>query len=560
MLGNPRILVGAIAALMLGCGGTVINASNDAGDVGVPTDTDMPDSDLPESEPIHPVKVDKLDLLFVVDNSISMADKQAELARRVPDLIAAITNDPLKRITDIHVGVISTSLGTFGTSACDPGITNPQNDDRAHLLPRAGEALTSGYTTEGPAACPGGITSSSAVTWSFASSGAAGAKQLEAATSCVVQSAHENGCGYEATWEALYHFLVDPQPYAQAKVNCTFGVAGDACGSNKINIVGVDNELLAQRKSFLRADSFLAVVVMSDENDASLKPAGLNWIPWAYNKGQMQRGWTGCANVPDEFEPESAAEFNTLHTMYSCKSCFEDGSDPNCKKPWATDPFNNDIDGRNLRAFGQVKRFGYNFLYGRRRYVDAFTQPQVIGSDLALATNPIFAGGFRTKDMILVSTIVGVPSNLVQDAGGTAKTLTESDWQKIIGPVGVRDPHMIESIAPRAGLPHIVGDRSVDPINGGDRSISDGDDLQYACIAQRTVTSPTSECMAPDADKVNPLCDAGAQPYFKAFPGLRHLRIVHDLGNSGFAASICNASFAPAINGIATRILARIAK
>ena len=67
--------------------------------------------------------------------------------------------------------------------------------------------------------------------------------------------------------------------------------------------------LLEQRAKFLRPDSLLAVVVLSDENDASLKPAGLNWLPWGYGKGQMQRGWAGCDNVPDDFEPETTTDF-----------------------------------------------------------------------------------------------------------------------------------------------------------------------------------------------------------------------------------------------------------
>ncbi|MGZ3476031.1 MAG: hypothetical protein ACXWUG_18865 [Polyangiales bacterium] len=557
--------------MLTACAGKTVGggAEPDTGVTVADTDTDTgmvtPDADLPDThEPVRTYDVHKLDLLFVVDNSISMADKQGELARRLPDLIAALTNDSEKRITDIHVGVITSSLGSHGTSACEPAITNPHNDDHAHLLPRTGEVGSSGYTTAGPAPCPSGIASSSALTWTFDASGAgqfkgvSGGVQLEAATSCVVQTAGENGCGYEETWESAYHFLVDPKPYASAAVKCTFAASGDACGSNKIEVSGVDDALLAQRAAFLRPDSLLAVVILSDENDASLKPAGLNWLPWGYGKGQMQPGWSNCANVPDDFEPTSAAEFNTLHTTFNCKSCFEDSSDPNCKKPWPTDPLNNDVDGRNLRAFHQVQRYGYNFLWGRDRYVQAFTSPQALASDGTLGTNPIFAGGFRTKDMILVAAIVGVPKNLVSDATGAAKPLTEADWKKIIGTTGERDPHMIESIAPRAGIPKFAGDRSVDATNGGDRDITAGDDLQYACIAQRTVTAKSYDCEAPDSDKKNPLCDAAAQPYFKAYPGLRHLRIVHDLGASGFASSICNASFAPAVDGIAKNLLGRV--
>jgi hypothetical protein len=289
MLGKSGIVLGSLVALLFGCSGKVVTAGGpgDAGDAGGDEGvTPLDDSDIAETEPIHPVKVDKLDLLFVVDNSISMADKQSELARRLPDLIAAITNDPDKRITDIHVGVISTSLGSQGTSACDPGITNQHNDDHGHLLPRPGEMGTSGYTTDGPAACPSGIATSSALTWTFAGSstftGAAGAKQLEAATSCVVDTVRDDGCGYEQTWESLYHFLVDPKPYAQAAVKCTFTVSGDACGANKIEKSGVDDAILKERAAFLRPDSILAVVVLTDENDASLKPAGLNWLPFGY--------------------------------------------------------------------------------------------------------------------------------------------------------------------------------------------------------------------------------------------------------------------------------------
>jgi hypothetical protein len=82
--------------------------------------------------------VNKIDLLFEIDNSISMADKQASLAKAVPGLLQRLINpvcvsvtdanvtqsgpgptlpcpDGFKRefspINDIHIGVISSSLG-----------------------------------------------------------------------------------------------------------------------------------------------------------------------------------------------------------------------------------------------------------------------------------------------------------------------------------------------------------------------------------------------------------------------------------------------------------------
>lgn len=531
---------------------------------------------------IRVTRVDKVDLLIVVDNSISMADKQSELGRRMPELVAALTDptpDPVTKkpanVLDMHVGVITSSLGSHGTSACAVEITNRANNDKAHLLPRSGEGGGSGWKVNSvapygeptAAPCPAPV-SGRALSWVFKPEAdpaaqfkghPAGADQLQAATSCVVQSAKENGCGYEETWEAMYHFLADPAPYAKAEVKCTFGISGDACGNNKIVVEGLDEEILTQRKAFLRTDSLLAVVVLSDENDFSLKPAGLNWLPWGYGKGQMQRGWAACANVPDDFEPETAAEFKKLHDEYKCFSCFEDASDPNCKVKWATDPLNNDVDGRNERGWNQTQRFGYNFLWGRQRYVDAFTKGQVFGSDNKLGANPIFQGGFRSQDLIVVATIVGVGKDLVTNPDGKPKELTNEDWEKIVGPIGKRDPHMIESIKPRDGIPKFAGDRSIDKMNGGDRDVTDGDDLQYACIAPRSATGAGNDCEGPDADKKNPLCAAGGtQPYFKGYPGLRHLRIAKDLGVSGFVASICNDTYRPAIEGITNKLKAAL--
>ena len=540
---------------------------------------------------IRVTRIDKVDLLLMVDNSLSMGDKQSELGKRIPQLVKSLTNPDkdasgkylTQPVADLHVGVISSSLGSYGTSACDPGSTNPHNNDHGHLLPRAGEGGGSGWKvdTDGaeptPNACPAPV-AASALTWVFDPTkkgpaqfiGTAGSTQMQTAASCVVQSAKEDGCGYEAQLEAVYHFLIDPQPYQDAKVKCTFGVSGDACGTNRIEVTGVDNDIIAQRKAFLRTDSLLAVVIISDENDASIKPAQLNWLPWGYGAGQMQRGWKGCEAVPDDFEPESGDEYALLHSKYNCYSCFENTADPagNCSVPWAKDKTNNDIDGRNTREFHQTQRFGYNFYWSRQRYVDGLSKAVVPGVDSAGHVvglpNPIYAGGYRTPDLVIVAGILGVPKQLVSDDTGKPKALTEDDWAKMISPdLTKRDPHMIESIAPRTayGLKHFAGDRSIDPINGGERDVTDGDDLQYACIEKRALDDNSYDCQAeaPNAETKNPLCGPGSkQPYFKAYPSLRELRVIHDLGPSGFVASLCNNTYAPAIKGIIDKLQAAL--
>jgi hypothetical protein len=542
---------------------TLVEDSGTAPDTFTPTDSAI-DSEPPPFDAPPPMATEKIDLLFVVDNSISMADKQSELARAIPGMIRDLTTaSDGKAVTSLHVGVITSSLGSHGTSACAPELTSRANNDKGHLLPRPGEGAGTGYTVDSTgmvtaAPCPTPV-ASHALSWVFDPtkektdfSGADGAAKIGTASSCVVQSAREQGCGYEETLESMYHFLIDPAPYTKAAVTCTYGISGDACGNNKVVVEGVDAEILAQRASFLRPDSTVVVVVLSDENDFSLKPAGLNWLPWAYGKGQMQRGWAACANVPDDFEPESATDLTKLHTDYKCFSCFENTGDPNCMVKWATDPLNSDVDGRNLRGFQQTKRFGYNFLWSRDRYVSALTKSMVLGSDNKLATNPLFAGG-RSPSNVIFAPIVGVPKQLVTNADGTAKVLTSADWAKITGPIAGRDKHMIESIKPREGVPKFAGDRSIDPINGGDRDIYDGDDLQYACIAPRAVATAGNDCEGFESSKRNPLCGpSSTQPYYKAYPGLRHLRLAQSV--NGYVASICDPNLGGALKGLVARI------
>ena len=110
-------------------------------------------------------KLDKLDLLFVIDNSASMADKQKVLAAAVLDLVERLTNpvcvnretrevtakaaprEPcpasserqFEPVVDIHIGVITSSLGGVGADSCSNDPTqnwNPRQEDMSHLVTR----------------------------------------------------------------------------------------------------------------------------------------------------------------------------------------------------------------------------------------------------------------------------------------------------------------------------------------------------------------------------------------------------------------------------------------
>lgn len=68
-------------------------------------------------DPIEPGVCDAVDLLFVIDNSGSMADEQANLIASVPGFIDGIS-DRLGVSTDYHVGVVSTDEATFNGDGC----------------------------------------------------------------------------------------------------------------------------------------------------------------------------------------------------------------------------------------------------------------------------------------------------------------------------------------------------------------------------------------------------------------------------------------------------------
>ncbi len=539
--------------------------------------TGLPVPDPPRRQDAALVRhqnVGALDLLFVVDTSLSMADKQRELARRVPQLVKSLVSpdpDPVTGaertppVPDLHVAVITSSLGGHGTSHCRG---REHADDRAHLMPREGAFASQGWFVQKdgeaprPATC-GAPVPSSVLTWVYDPRsderarfvGAKDAAALQIETSCVLSTLGEEGCGYEETLESLRRFLVDPAPYVSATVSCRRTSAGDDCGDNDFVVSGVDTELLAQRRAFLRPDSLLAVIILTDENDGSTQTTGKNWVPLAKPAGTMPRAFSSCANVPDDLEPATEDEHQRLFRDFGCRSCATpNDADPSCRLPRET-TLENDFDVTNLRMFHQVQRFGRNYLWPVQRYVSAFRDPMVVGSDGKLAKNPIFESPLRTRDLVLVAGIVGVPKELVSNPDGTPRFLGPAEWERLVSPDPTkRDPHMLESIGPRTGIAIYKGDPTVDPISGGDRE-STNRDLQYACIAPRLTDEPTYMCTGVDEWKTDPVCErGGTQPRFRALPGVRHLRMLRDLGASGLAASVCDETLSAAVDGITARL------
>lgn len=516
---------------------------------------------------IQQTAVDKLDLLFMIDNSASMSDKQSILELAVPDLVSRLVNPPcidaegraraapgagepcpagqsreFNPIADIHVAIVSSSLGDAGAgSLCSDG----EAVDSAHLIGSLARGRTPSAEEQGFLAWKPGVD----------------AARFSADFQRMVAAVGEEGCGFEASLESWYRFLIDPAPYAALeRVKCRESDTFTGCVRPTVDGEGrvrVDEVLLAQRAAFLRPDSLVAIVMLSDENDCSLRAGGQSWIA-ASGESRMYRGSSACAGNPNDA------------CCYTCGTSPPEGCtpDPSCAEQRLTA----EEDGINLRCFEQKRRYGIDFLYPTRRYVNALTQAQLCWSRPDLEPeacpeqtlpNPLFERG-RARDLVFLGGIVGVPWQSIAATGSddgalvykTAQELGASDWQALLGspgtpsqaPIAAQNAWMIESTSPRVG---------VDPgnaINGSEYDTSQRlpggvpNDLQYACISPlpepRTCQGDSCDC---GGEIESPLCEreparspsGDTQYWAKAYPGIRQLEVLRDFGENSIVASIC---------------------
>lgn len=579
-------------------------------------------------EQIINTAIEEIDLLFVIDNSVSMADKQALLEQAVPIMVTRLVtpdcvnedggrnpNDgqdcesypdgfapEFSPVDDIHIGVITSSLGGFGTAtSCADG----DSVDKSLLVPkvRAGVADPSGKGF---------------LEWNGGDAAAVAALQTTFAEQ--VAAAGETGCGFEAPLEAWYRFLVDPEPPMNVVLDGTTSVS-----------TGVDQAILAQRAEFLRPTSLVAIVVLTDENDCSAMEGG----PYYANAGF---GWLISDRNRKFLEPSDQCAVNPNDAC--CHSCLQpppEGCDNTCGDP--APALSDEEDRANVRCFNNKERFGVDLLYPTQRYVDALSKASIVNSRQPapnnVVPNPLLAG--RQPDLVFFAGIVGVPwqdlaTPETLDSPTELKYLTATQlrvpdgnnvdrWQVILGEpylpmsapecraevphpdcgkeaVPPLDPFMIESITPRTGTNPITGTGPIAPggsgwsdINGHEYSnevplngAPANDDLQYSCIFPLDASAVKADCASDDfscdcADepsKGRPLCkpmpNASAQAdttqrYGKAYPATRVLRVLRDFGENSIVGSICpkifdtnSASFGynPAVNAIVDRLAEKL--
>jgi hypothetical protein len=525
----------------------------------------------------HTGTIEKLDLLFMIDNSASMANKQALLSDAVPDLLARIVTPScldangnvvgradasgacasgkpeFPAIHDLHVGVVTSSLGGRGSDACPASATNPanpaldaHNDDQGHLVTRGGaseqpvaDAQPAGFLTFAPGGDP---------------------QKLVSDFQQIVSGVNEYGCGYEAQLESWYRFLVQPDPYAS--------ITSPDPATGRVSLQGVDASILKQRHDFLRPDSMLAIVVLTDENDSTVDPLAVGGQGWAYENSNFPGSTTGggaakgtnvCAANP--FDPSCT----------SCAFCANGSNAAICSDPACAGPdhgyYTPQDDALNERFFHMKQRFGVDPQFPVDRYVTALTSALVPdrngehpqGADglpsadyvgTAACTNPIFAAslptdasgdlchlpaGPRALDQVLFAVIGGVAPDLLHGA-----PVADADWDRILGRDPLHydftgaDPRMLESMTARAGA-------------GPGEWTTNGDDLEYACTfplaAPRDCTLDANK-FACDCDGTSdsPLCDPTnktMQVRGKAYPTVRELAVARAVGDRAVVGSVC---------------------
>lgn len=611
-------------------GGTCVSV----GCLARPVGGEPPTTKVNFTATISQQQVDKVDLLFVIDNSTSMKDKQDILADAVPTLLRGLLEpkcldkdgkavgkdaDPhsnqglnygcpagsepeFRPVTDMHIGIVSSSLGGMGGDVCaDTNVATKRDNDRGHLLniSEKGGALavaepsnflswypTNDENTKDKKRHPDPPTAPI--------NDLSGTNGLEAHFQDLVKGVGQSGCGFEAQLESFYHFLIQPDPWVKVTQN------GDRASLGPDNEIDVD--ILKQRANFLRPDSLVAIIELTDEDDSSPDPLSVRGQGFYFGSNHFAdskvyrphgdtttapRATSVCKTDPGKNCTRERLEKNEP----CCTSCVlasaeVRANDEECKLNGGY--YGPTEDSLNVRFFHMKQRFGIDPQYPIQRYVDGLRNRKVpnratehelingIISDYVLpskptCTNPLFAKELpreagqelcnlplstRDPNLIFFAVVGGVPNNLLHfdpnDADKSA--ISEADWEKILGRDPAKfdytgiDPHMRQSTDPRDGVPAPSLGGNGDPKDPVGRDwVTNGEDLQYACTFDLPVPRPCPEgddscdCNSKD-DKSPPLCDptdANKQVKAKAYPTIREFMVVREMKDQGIIASLC---------------------
>ena len=199
----------------------------------------------------------QIDILFLIDNSPTMASKQAVLAQNFPKMIQVLQNLPASSggvgLPDVHIGVVSSDMGAGSEPAGsnwrylgDRGLLwgNDSNNPIASVAgpPNNGCGLNAGARWIEDIESPDGIGRQKNYTGNLAD-----------VFSCLASAVGVSGSSFPHQLQAL-RVALNPQ-----QVNCD--AQGENCTDINMENIG-----------FLRDKAYLAIIIITDEDDCSASP------------------------------------------------------------------------------------------------------------------------------------------------------------------------------------------------------------------------------------------------------------------------------------------------
>ncbi|HEY1550406.1 MAG TPA: hypothetical protein VGG28_21410, partial [Kofleriaceae bacterium] len=172
-----------------------------------------------------PVSAD-IDILFVIDNSSSTQDKQNLFQTNFSNFVMALDAFPTGR-PNLHMGVVSSTVDDGTPAAMLTGACPSPNTTQNGLL-QSGSAVTGRYINDVATAAGSGAPR----TTNYSGT-------LETAFASIAGGVGDTGCGFEAELEAMKRAL--------------------------------DGTTNTMNSGFIRPSAYLAVVILTDEDDASIK-------------------------------------------------------------------------------------------------------------------------------------------------------------------------------------------------------------------------------------------------------------------------------------------------
>jgi hypothetical protein len=191
-----------------------------------------------------------VDVLFVVGNSLGMDPKQAALAQSFPQMLQQLQQPP-GGLPDLHIGVVSSDIGAGSDNI--GGSCSRVLGDRGLLW--GNDTNNTIATVAGPPNNGCGLNLGARWIEDVQTLDGSGRQQnytgnLTDVFSCLAKGVGVNGCGYEHQLQSL-RVALNPQ-----QVNC------DSQGKNCTDI-NMENV------GFLRPKAYLAIVLLTDEDDCS---------------------------------------------------------------------------------------------------------------------------------------------------------------------------------------------------------------------------------------------------------------------------------------------------